>query len=64
MREQKPGLSNNAVFALLVIGWIAFAFLLQAMGYEPNTNRTPYKEPWTPSSGPCEGMTAQECKWN
>jgi hypothetical protein len=64
MSEQKRELSNGAVIALLVIGWIAFGAFLQAMGYVPNANRAPYKEPWTPSSGPCEGMIARECRLN
>ena len=40
MSEQKPGLSNNAVIALIVIGWIACANFLQAIGYGPNVKIT------------------------
>lgn len=35
-----------------------------AINAPPRPERPAPDEPWTPSSGLCEGMTALECKWN
>jgi hypothetical protein len=51
------------VWGLLLL--VAIVLTLSAAIMNPSSRERPAPdEPWTPSSGPCEGLSPLECKWN
>lgn len=48
------------LLAATIVFFLAYAMLTPT----PVRERPAPDDPWTPSSGLCEGLTALECKWN
>lgn len=51
------------VWFTLLVGAILLSIAM-AIAAPPAPERPAADEPWTPSSGPCAGLSAWECKWN
>jgi hypothetical protein len=50
--------------ALLALALLWCFWLAVMAPPRPGRPARPAGAPWTPSSGPCEGLSPLECKWN
>lgn len=57
-----PSFMSKVWGLLLLVAMLFSAY--GAITSPAGSERPAADEPWTPSSGPCEGLSPLECKWN